>query len=447
MIPIIASLYNSYQERFRLKFFACNLRKEHITQNPMQLRTICLILLAVLPLAPAWQQPRTFEQEAGRNTSAAGVNSHVSELPMRTLLYPGATSRIYVRMMPWFGDPRHIQIGYRSDDPEHIANQVTDMMARGIDGAIVDWYGPGTGVTSHSTDLLFKESERRGFQFAVSVDGGPLKSCLKRGCDVNAQVLSELKYAEKNYESSANYVRWQGRPVVFFFDSELPIDWQSVRAGLKLSPLFVFRNSGAFDKPFSDGAFAWVAPETVKPDDPEALQYLDHFYDRAQRSPEKFAVGSVYKGFDDARASWGKGRRIAENCGQTWLDTFGVINRHYSASHQLPAVLIVTWNDYEEGTAIEPGVGCPAQIKAWVSGSSLKWDFKGNRNTVSRFVIFDSPDRERLIPLGETGPGEKSFDLRKQSLGLGEHWLVVKAIGKPSMLDTASEPVKYQNSQ
>lgn len=400
-------------------------------------------LTVVLPLAIALQQARTLEQEMAPNTSAAGANSRVSELPIRALLYPGATTKIYVRMMPWFGDPKHIQVGYRSDDPRQVANQVTDMMARGIDGAIVDWYGPGAGVSSHSTDLLFKESQSRGFQFAVSVDGGPLKSCLKRGCDVNAQVLSELQYAEKNYEGAPNYVRWQGRPVVFFFDSDLPIDWQGVRASLRLSPLFVFRNSGAFENPNSDGAFAWVAPETVKPDDPEALKYLDRFYDKARQNPGKLAVGSVYKGFDDSRASWGKGRRINENCGQTWLDTFAEINRHYSASHQLPALLIVTWNDYEEGTSIEPGVGCPATIKASVSGSSLKWKFSGNKDAVAHFVIFDSTDRQRLVPLGQAGTGENSFDLRAQDLGPGEHWLMVKAIGKPGMLDAISDPVEY----
>ena len=64
--------------------------------------------------------------------------------------------------------------------------------------------------------------------------------------------------------------------------------------------------------------------------DPESLQYLNRFYSRAQSSPDKLAVGSVYRGFNDERASWGSGRRIPENCGQTWLDTFAVINRHYS---------------------------------------------------------------------------------------------------------------------
>lgn len=323
---------------------------------------IAIALTSLCSLATL-QQFQPLDQQTVPKSSAAGVNAHVSKMPIRSLLYSGATTRIYVRMMPWFGDPRHIQVGYRSDDPQQIAKQVTDMMARGIDGAVVDWYGPGAGISSRSTDLLFKESARRNFQFAVSVDGGPLKACLKSGRDVTAQVLSELEYAEKNYENSPNYLRWQRRPVVFFFDSELPIDWRSVRSSLKLSPLFIFRNSGAFDLPYSDGAFAWVTPETANAGDPEALKYLERFYDRARRNPGKFAVGSVYKGFDDSRASWGKGRRIPENCGQTWLDTFAEINRHYSASYQLPAVLIVTWNDYEEGTAIEPGIGCPASSR------------------------------------------------------------------------------------
>jgi len=405
----------------------------------------CFILFVVLLPWAAGQQPsRTLEQETASNTSAAGNGAHVSQLPIRSLLYPGATTRIYVRMMPWFGDQRHIQVGYRSDDPRQVAAQVSDMMARGIDGAVVDWYGPGDGMTSRSTELLFRESEARGFQFALSVDGGPLRSCVKRGCDVTGQLLSELQYAEKNFEGSSVYMRWQGRPVVFFFDAEkYSIDWRQVRSSLRLSPLFIFRNSGAFDNPNGDGAFSWVAPETANANDPEGLQYLERFYGLAQRNSGKFTMGSVYKGFDDSRASWGQGRRIPENCGQTWLDTFAEINRFYSSSRQLPALLIVTWNDYEEGTAIEPGVGCPAAISARLSGTALTWNFSGNRNMLDRFVIYDSPDRHRLIKLGETDPRQTSFDLRGLNLERGAHWLLVKAQAKAGMIDAISSPVEY----
>jgi hypothetical protein len=33
-----------------------------------------------------------------------------------------------------------------------------------------------------------------------------------------------------------------------------------------------------------------------------------------------------------------------------------VFRRYYNDSHPLPFLLIVTWNDYEEGTAIERGI-------------------------------------------------------------------------------------------
>lgn len=406
------------------------------------------IVACLCALSAAAQRPeRSIDEEARANTSAAESNAHVSRLPIRTLLYPGATTKIYVRVMPWFGDSKHVQVGYKSDDPRQISSQVQDMMSRGIDAAIIDWYGPDHGVSSQATDRLFRESQARGFGFGVSVDGGPFRDCMKKGCDVTGLMLSYLQYAEKNYESSNIYVRWQGRPLVFFFDGEkFPIDWGRVRSQLRLNPMFIFRNSGAFDNPNDNGAFSWLAPETVNAADPEGLQYLERFYARAQRSPDKLTVGSVFKGFNDERASWGSGRRIPENCGQTWLDTFSVINHHYSAANQLPALIIVTWNDYEEGTSIEPGIGCPANIEARVDGSRVKWNYSGNRNQVDHFTVFASPDRRTLTEIGRAGQGQTSFDLRRQDLQ-GMRWIYVKAVGRASMLDSISQPVEVRGGR
>ena len=43
----------------------------------------------------------------------------------------------------------------------------------------------------------------------------------------------------------------------------------------------------------------------------------------------------------------------AGRCGQTFEDTLHLYNRYFDAAHPLPFVMIETWNDYEEGTAIE----------------------------------------------------------------------------------------------
>jgi hypothetical protein len=83
----------------------------------------------------------------------------VSKLPIRSLLYSGSQTRIFTRYMPWFGDRHHRNVGYQSDDEQEVARQVQDMISRGIQGAIVDWYGPNSGSKNESTNLLMKEAE------------------------------------------------------------------------------------------------------------------------------------------------------------------------------------------------------------------------------------------------------------------------------------------------
>jgi hypothetical protein len=43
-------------------------------------------------------------------------------------------------------------------------------------------------------------------------------------------------------------------------------------------------------------------------------------------------------------------------CGKTFEDTLKMYRRYYDDSHPLPFLMIATWNDYEEGTAIEQGL-------------------------------------------------------------------------------------------
>jgi hypothetical protein len=72
--------------------------------------------------------------------------------------------------------------------------------------------------------------------------------------------------------------------------------------------------------------------------------------------PDKIAVGAAWAGFDDSRASWSLNRHMSQRCGKTFSDTLSLAQENSSPEHPLPFVLIETWNDYEEGTAIEPGI-------------------------------------------------------------------------------------------
>src|SRR6185437_776142 len=146
--------------------------------------------------------------------------SNVSKVDTRSLLYSGASTRIYAHFMAWFGDGKHMDIGYTSSDPNQVKRQVSDATSRGISGFIEDWYGPNNSMPNATAFALKAEAESRsgGFQFAIMEDGGAL-TCGTPGCQTG-QIISDLTYAYNNFETSPAYMTINGRPAVFFFDAD-----------------------------------------------------------------------------------------------------------------------------------------------------------------------------------------------------------------------------------
>lgn len=414
---------------------------------------VCLMLALFLFLQTAFaQNPSSLANESGNNTSAAAGSSNgnaqpgnVSKLPIRSLLYPGATTTIVVRFMPWFGDKGHREYGYRSDDRKQVDRQVEDMMSRGIDGAVVDWYGPDAGVKNHVTEMLLRSAEEHGFKMAVSVDKGALKECREGNCDLTGTLISVLRYAMDHFAKSPAYLRFNDRPLVTFFGLEkYDIDWERVTREVPEHPMFLFRNSGGFEHPGSDGAFSWLAAESAKPGNPFGLKYLEHFYEVAQQHPDKFVMGSAYKGFDDSEAGWGKGRKIEQDCGRTWLRTFQVINRNFSQKKQLPALIIVTWNDWEEGTEIESGIDNCVSMHVKLAGDRLQWNADGPTETFDHYEIFASADSGKLIRIAQFPVTGHEFKVDEAKLPAGKYTFYVKLVSKASLMNHMSDGIPVE---
>ena len=128
----------------------------------------------------------TLAAETGNNTSASdSVNTYtqgyaasgnMSKLPIKPLTYGSATTKIYAALMGWFGNASHIQVGYQSNDTNQVKKQVEDMQSRGIDGAILAWYGAGTNIENQTAPLLMQQAEAHpGFSFAIMVDQGTIQ--------------------------------------------------------------------------------------------------------------------------------------------------------------------------------------------------------------------------------------------------------------------------------
>ena len=393
----------------------------------------------------------TLTAETGNNTSAADSfvgqtngnagAGNVSKVNIHNLLYPGATTKVIAHFMPWWGDPRHINVGYDSHDPAQIHRQIEDMISRGVDGTILDWYGPAD-FTDETAKLVMAEVEKHpGFTFAIMVDKGAIKNSPCSGCTPQQTLVSLVQYVERTYIPSPSYMRVNGQPVITNFDIDLfyTIDWAAVKAATSTNPDFIFQHKGGFTHAISGGSYSWVIVNVTD----EGMDYLSQFYAAGMASPSEETIGAAYKGFNDTLASWSEDRIMAQQCGQTWLQTFNKINSLYNSTNQLDAVQLVTWDDYEEGTEIETGIDNCVSLSPSLSGSVLNWQIKGNENTIDHYVVYISADGSNLMALDELLPGSSSLDLCNYALVPGKYSAFVQAVGKPTMLNKMSGAMHY----
>ena len=265
---------------------------------------------------------------------------------------------------PWFGNGEHIDVGYSCHDPEVVRRQIARAQELNISGFVVNWYGPRKEFEDQSYALLQQTAAQTGFKTAVQYD----EAIDHPGYATDA-VIVDLQYLFDRYisanagDSRSAYLRYKGRPVIFIFPKDSATDWNRVRQVTQSwadPPLLIYKDQSAKYPQAFDGFYAWVQPGRqgwARDGSHYGEDYLESFYkNMADHHPEKIAVGAVWPGFDDTRASWSRNRHMAYRCGKTFEETLRVF-RHYSGTENpSPFLLVVTWNDYEEGTDIERGI-------------------------------------------------------------------------------------------
>ena len=121
------------------------------------------------------------------------------------------------------------------------------------------------------------------------------------------------------------------------------------------------------------------------------------------------------------------------------------MGKFYSSSDQLPALQIATWNDYEEGTAIESGIDNCVFLVPSQSGITIKWTVNGNENTIDHYSVFISTDGTNLSLVTDVSTGTYAVDLSKMKLSSSTtYFLYVQAVGQPSVQNKMSPPIAYR---
>lgn len=237
---------------------------------------------------------------------------------------------------------------YDSGDDHALECQVLLMKMAGLDGVIIDWYGISQ-INDHAANhrnaqKLIPWLKRAGLRYAVCYEDNAVKS-LKPGDDVK-QAQKDLEWAEDHFFADANYVRHDGRPLLLVFGPQ-HLKWKCDLA----SKPFVFGLSHLVKDNGLDGAFAWPPVSGGKALSPQQWKNeLGLIY--AQKQP---FIATAFPGFQDiykqASLHESYGSIDARN-GSTFAESW-----EQAIQSNASIIQIATWNDYGEGTVIEPTRG------------------------------------------------------------------------------------------
>ena len=232
----------------------------------------------------------------------------------------------------------------------------------GISGFVVDWYGDRQPFIDQSYALMQTAAAKQKFHIAMMYDETSEEDGATDEAIADFTMFHETYLSSKSPGHDA-YLTYEGRPIIFIFPKGGHTDWDKVRAVVnkwKNPPFLINENLPGKYANSIDGYYAWVNPGPkgwAADGSSWGDQYLSNFYETMlSKYSDKVIVGAAWAKFDDSKASWSINRHMSARCGQTFKDTFNFWQKYFPADQPIPFMLIATWNDYEEGTAIEPGI-------------------------------------------------------------------------------------------
>lgn len=253
---------------------------------------------------------------------------------------------------------------YDSQDPDILEYQVLLMKLSGIDGVLVDWYGDESyndyGMINKNTGSLFNWIKRAKLQFAIVYEDQTIKNMINGGKITSANAKSyaskAISYVNTNWASTSTYLKKDGQPVLLTFGPQYfktSSEWETIFSGINPKPLFITLDnilspvaSGAYPWPPMDKSVSGVLSQA------SVASYLSQFYQKA--SNWSYKVGSAFPAFNDIYKEAGVGASYGFLDPQNGFTFSSTLDR--AINQNCDVIQLVTWNDYGEGTIIEPTV-------------------------------------------------------------------------------------------
>ena len=251
---------------------------------------------------------------------------------------------------------------YDSRDPDVLEYQALMMKVAGIDGVAVDWYGSSSlydyPLIDDATEAFFEVAGRLGLSFTVCYEDATLRALVDQGrieaSEAAEQARADMATVQDRWVPADHYLTYDGAPVVLNFGPQYlrsSSQWETAFEPFETAPVFVTEDRRL--APVAAGAYPWppMSRSVNGVLSQRSLdQYLTAFYTSAQQWP--LTVGGAFPGFHDiyaeagVRPSYGY---LDDRDGATMAETLA-----RAIGSGAPIIQIATWNDYGEGTMIEP---------------------------------------------------------------------------------------------
>ena len=257
---------------------------------------------------------------------------------------------------------------YDSNDPHVLASQALLMKFAGIDGMIADWYGIEDfydySKIKYATHHFIQYIKKANLEFSICYEDQTVGIMLDKGhfadrAEAVAHGELVMQWLEDNYFTDSSYLKIDSRPVLLNFGPQFfsYSEWVTLFEDLDPQPHFFPLKYHSAPK---TGEFDWPSPQLgTTPSSPTSstsiINSLNNFYNRAVSYGWEYFIAGAFPRFHDIYAQAGV------------HGSYGYIDDEYAAfgttySYTLERglqsdadiVQIVTWNDYGEGTIVEP---------------------------------------------------------------------------------------------
>ncbi len=239
---------------------------------------------------------------------------------------------------------------YDNGEKDYLEYAVVCMKLTGVDGVLIDYAGITPvydwKLLHDHTMAIIPWLEKAGLKFGLVYEDASLKNAFNQNIitDKVTEGKRVMAYFKDNFFSKSNYLKIGANPVLLNFGPQAlftDAEWTSVFSGIQpvsfITLPYTIGNYGLNTS--AKGEFAWVG-ETVN----------DTFYQHCTQY--SICVGGAMPGFNDyyKDGGWGNGYTFYDDKnGQLFTETL-----QRASNNAINLLQIITWNDYGEGTIVEP---------------------------------------------------------------------------------------------